>query len=166
MKIIGIVFIMASAITSGFRVSTVLKKRCAYLRHLMHALQMLKNELLFSAKPLPKVFSVLSKAAQGSVGELFSELSSQMENNRWMTLKTAMERTLANYVDDPSDEIMLGLASDMSSYDLDAQIRAIDMAVIRVQHLLGEMESECGVKSKTYKTLSICAGLATVILLL
>lgn len=166
MKIIGIIFIMASAITSGIRIGTALKKRCTHLQHLVHALQMLKNELLYSAKPLPILFSSLSKMVQGSVKEIFSDLSSQMEENRWMSLSTAMERVVQKHPDDQSDEILLKLAADMGSYNLEAQIGAIDIALLQTQQRLSAMENERSVKSKTYKTLSICAGLAVVILLL
>jgi len=165
-KVLGIVFIMMSAVSSGFQVSFGLKKRCIHLRHLLQALRLLKNELLHTTTTLPKLFLFLSKSVQGAVGEMFADISKQMDDNRWMSPRTAMERTLQKYPDDVSGEILLELASNMGKYDIEAQADGIDIAVDRIEQLLSEMEKERSMKSKTYKTLSICAGLATVILLL
>ena len=157
---------MVSAVSAGFRIASVLKSRCVHLQYLLDALLLLKNELTYSAKPLPELCEILSRSAQGNVGRMFADISEQMQKNRWLTFKTAMESTLRRYPDETSEDTLLELAGSMGQYDLQAQIGGIDLAVTRIRQLLKTMESERSIKSKTYKTLSICAGLATVILLL
>lgn len=166
MRLAGIVFIMVSAISVGARVAAILRKRCTHMRQLLRALQLLKNELLFAVVPLPKAFSIMSASAEGSLSMLFRDVSQRMEENRWMSPKTAMEKSLDTYPDDVSGDILLELSGKLGKYDLDAQVMSIDFAMERTQKLLNCMEEERSVKSKTYKTLSICAGMAIVILLL
>ena len=166
MKTLGIIFIMVSAVSAGIRIGSVLKSKCMHLQYLLDALLLFKNELTYSAKPLPELCAVISNSAQGNVKEMFADISDQMQNNRWLSFKTALEHALNRYPDDTSEETLLELASSIGQYDLQAQIGGIDLAMIRIRQLLRSMESERSMKSKTYKTLSICAGLAVVILLL
>jgi len=166
MKLAGLVFIMVSAISVGARVASSLKKRCMDIRQLLHALQVFKNELMFSSVPLPRAFSVLAASVDGHFSTLFSVMSQKMEANRWMTPKTAMEKSLAEIQGEVPEEILLELAGKIGKYDLSAQIIGIEQAMEQAAQLLKTMEEERSIKSKTYKTLSICAGVATVILLL
>lgn len=164
MKIIGIVFIVISSISMGLRIGSALKKKCTHLQELLNALELFKNELLFSHKPLPKVCADLAESFQEGVGRMFANISLLMEENRWMSFKTAMERALGTYPDELPSEILLEFAGNMGKYDLDAQVRGIELASSRIRQILDVMENERGTKSKTYKTLSICAGIAIIIL--
>ena len=166
MKIAGIVFIVLSAFSAGLRISGGLKNRCCDLRQFLNALQLFQNEISFSATPLPEAFAVMAEAMQNRGKEIILSVCEQMHAHRWLTPHAAMEQALKEHPDDQLGEILLELSFKIGKYDLDAQLHGIEQARERVRTLLLELEEERLVKSKTYRTLCVCAGLATAILLI
>lgn len=166
MKVVGLIFIVLSAGSVGFRIGVILKNRCHYLMELIKMLQILENEISFGGTPLPQAFALVAQTAEGEVKKIFSHLSVQMENCRWISPKTAMEGALKGNQETVADSILLELAEKIGKYDLDTQISSIRIAQAQVQQMLNDLEQERKVKSKTYQTLSICAGLAVAILLI
>ena len=165
MKLAGMVFIVVSAGSVGIRIGLSLKHRCRYLRQMLHAIQILEYEISFGATPLPKAFWAVSQASEGQMTQLFFSMSSQMEQCCWLSPKSAMERALIGN-NDPSNEILIHLAEQLGKYDLQTQQNALQTAKARAEQMLQELERERSIKSGTYETLSICAGLAAAILLI
>ena len=166
MKLIGIVFILVSAVSLSVRIAVELKKRCAYLRQFLNALNRFENEISFSATPLPEAFGVMAETMTGRGKRLLESVSTQMRKKRWTMPRTAMERALEEEPDDLIADILLELSGSLGKYDIHAQLTGISQAKARTEQLLLSLEEERGVKSKTYETLCICAGLATTILLI
>ena len=166
MKIAGIVFIVLSAFSAGVRISGGLKSRCNDLRRFLNALQVFENEISFAATPLPEAFAAMAETLQGRGKEIIAFVSAQMRTQRWTTPRTATERALERFPDSQIGEVLLELSSNLGKYDLPAQLHGIEQARQRVKALLCTVEEERLVKSKTYRTLCICAGLATAILLI
>ena len=165
MKLAGMIFIVLSAGSVGIRIGLSLKRRCRYLRQMLHALQILESEITFGATPLQQAYAAVAKSVQGEMGQIFLTMSTQMEQCRWMTPKTAMEKALKDK-DDPLNEILIHLAEQIGKYDLQTQLLALQTAKMQAEQKLQELEQECSMKSGTYETLSICAGLAAAILLI
>lgn len=166
MKIAGVLFIVISAGSVGFRIAAGLKNRCKSLRQLYNAMQQLYHELAFCATPLPQVFALLAASCAEEHKKIFEQVSAEMEQNRWMTPRSAMERSLKLYPNEFVGEILLELAGKLGKYDVQAQLLGIEDAKHQMEEMLGNLEEERRLKSKTYKTLSICAGLAAAILLI
>ena len=93
-------------------------------------------------------------------------MARRMECDRWLAPTSAAEEALALVQGERICGIMIDLAAKLGSYDLDAQLRGIDGAVESAKSLLYELEAERKLRSKTYKTLSICTGAAVAILLI
>lgn len=166
MRIIGIVFIIASSVSVGFRIAGNLKQKCRSLQQFLYVLDVLEREITFSASLLPKALLQASEVADAKLGSILRGVAARMEENRWKTPKTAMEEELLVSEDIFYSEILLALAEKIGRYDIQMQIGAIGAIREQSQNLLSTLQSECGIKSRTYKSLSICAGTAAAILLL
>lgn len=166
MRLIGVVFIVFSAGSVGVRIGFSLRQRCVFLQQLIKAFKLLENEIAFGSTPLPKAFALIGHASDGVVRRIFVGVSERMEKSRWMSPRKAMELTLETVDDKSTDQILLDLSEKIGRYDLNAQIDGLKCAQVQTQSLLEELERERSVKSRTYKTLSLCAGLAVAILLI
>lgn len=169
-KVAGVIFIVASAGSMGVRVALSLRRRCALLRQLMAALQLLKNELSFCGTPLPQAFALMAAACEGPLERLFSKIAKDMDKRRWLTPLAAMQQALQEVPELPQGDriglILLELAGKLGKYDLDSQRQALELALNQLEEERQKAEREQSVKGKTYETLGICAGLAAAILLL
>lgn len=166
MKILGVIFIVLSAGSVGFRIAAALKTRCMMLRKLLSGFHLLEHELSFLATPLPQAFALMATMLEGGYKHIFATVAEKMDKTRWLSPKTAMEQALKEYPDEQIGDVFLEFAGNMGKYDLDMQMKGIEIARSRVERLLGKLEEERCIRSKTYETLSICAGLAAVILLI
>ena len=165
MKLAGMVFIVLSAGSVGVRIGLLLKRRCRYLRLMLHALGVLENEIAFGATPLPQAFLAVSNASEGEMKQIFLSMSKQMEQCCWISPKMAMEKALSGN-EDPSNIVLTHLAEQLGKYDLQTQLNALQTAKTQAEQIKQELERERSIKSGTYETLSICAGLAAAILLM
>lgn len=170
MKLAGILIIVLSAGSVGFRIAAALRRRCSLLRQLLSSLQILKNEITFCGTPLPQAFALMAVSSQGGPERLFSSVARQMERRRWLTLSGAMEQALSEEEELGRDtalrDVFMRLAAGLGKYDRDHQLQTMEMAAADLQRLLQEAEREQNLRSRTYRTLGICAGLAMAILLI
>ena len=166
----GVIFIVASASSMGIRVALSLRRRCALLRQLMTALQLMKNEISFCGTPLPQTFALMAAACDGPLEQLFSQIAKDMDKRRWLTPLAAMQQALKNVPELPQGDrialILLELSGKLGKYDLDSQRQGIDLALAQLEEERQKAEREQSLKGRTYETLGVCAGLAAAILLL
>ena len=94
MRLAGIVLVVLSAGSVGFRIALALKKRCRLLRQLIAALQLLKNEIAVCATPLPQAFALMAVAVDGPLEQLFSAVAREMDRNRFLTPLMAVRQAL------------------------------------------------------------------------
>lgn len=166
MKLIGIAFVLFSASSVGFRISKGLGGQCRLARQILHALQVLRNEIACCCTPLPQAFALLAVASDGALESIFSRVAREMDRQRWLTPEQAMISALEETSLGPFDSVLRNLCVKLGKYDVQAQIQGIEMAKEQTEEFLHTLEAEQNLKSKTYKTLGICAGLALVILLI
>jgi len=166
MRMIGVLFIVLSAGSVGFRIAGSLSYKCKQARQLLNLLQILKNEISLCSTPLPQAFALLSVAAEGELKTIFSEVARAMDKQRWLKPETAMQTALEKTPLEPFGSVLMELCAKLGKYDTEAQEQGIGAASMQTQALLQTLEREKSLKSKTYETLGICAGLALAILLI
>lgn len=170
MRLTGVVFIVISAASVGFRISSLLRKKCRLIEQLLGSLQIMKNEILCCCTPLPQTFALMAVGVKDAAEKLFSSVAREMDNNRWLSPYAAMEQSIRMVPEIEGDtvlsEIMLDLASGIGKYDREAQIQIMDRTIIRLEDALSMALKECSVRSKTYEVLGICTGISVAILLI
>ena len=166
MKLFGIVFVIFSAGTVGFQMASSLRKSCDDYRALLDSLQLMQHEIEVCRTPLPQVFALMAASSEGALEDIYSEAAHAMSRNCWISPYDAMKSVLQNGEWSQYGEVLLPLCRKLGKYDLDAQLSGIHQAQTQTERMLLEMEKERTVKSKAYRTLGICAGLAAAILLI
>lgn len=165
-KVLGAVFILFASGSVGFKIARLLKMKCVMLNQLLVLLGILRNEISFYGTQLSAAFKKMAAATNSPLKELFEQASEEMERQPWMTPSCAMEIAFENTPVDFLEDILVNLMKTLGKYDLDAQLMGIDLAEEETKKQLGLLEAERTVKSKTYRTLGLCAGTAAVIVLL
>lgn len=166
MKLLGMVFIVCASGSVGFRVSHSLKARCGLLLRFQELLQKMEHEIRFYGTPLPQLFALLAASETGTLEQLCGDTAREMERCRWTTPRRAMEKALESTPEPLLAPILLSLCEQLGKYDREAQTAGIAAAQAQASEELKRLEQERSVKSGTYQTLGICAGLAACVLLL
>ena len=169
MKLLGMVFIVSSAAYGGIAMAQDLRRRCRILRQITSALELMRSELSYCGTPLPKVFALMAAASEGVVAAMFSSVAKCMDKFRWITPDACMrrvmsEQTVISRIPGIPDTL-LQLCATLGSYDLDHQLRGIDLAASRINQMIVEVDQELKGKCRMYRTIGVCAGLALAILL-
>lgn len=169
MKIAGVLLIVFSAASFGFRYAWNVRRRCDLIGQLLLALRLLKSELSAHGTPLPQAFGFLAAATSGSTAAYFSAAAKEMNKNRWMTpdrgLRLAESQLKELTGEDPVRQVLHDLGAGLGRFDLEGQLGGIGCAVARMEQFQKEAEAEKSLRCKTYRALGICAGLALAILL-
>lgn len=170
MKLIGVLFVVLSAASVGFRFSYAVKQRCDLIGQLQVALRLLKSEISNHGTPLPEAFAVLAAATRGNVALYFSTAAKQMDQKRWMTpadsLVMAEDHLRELPANDPVRRILKELANGLGRLSWDNQLHSIDCAMVRLEEMRRIAEQDRTIRCRTYRTLGLCAGLALAILLI
>lgn len=169
MKLAGVLFVVISAASMGFRFSYAVRQRCNLLGQLILALRLLKSELSAHGTPIPEAFAFLAASTKGSTAEYFSAAAKQMHQKRWITpegsLEFASDKLKELLPDDPVRMILRDMASYIGRFELESQLSGIECAVIRLEEIRKQAEQEKTLRCRTYRALGLCAGLALAILL-
>ena len=165
MKLFGILFVVVSAGTVGFQMASSLRKSCEGLRELLDSLRLMQQEIELCKTPLPQVFALMAASTKGDLERIYTQTAHIMSRNCWVSPYEAMEQALVNCEWTQCRDVLLPLCRKLGKYDLSAQTAGLQQAQQHTEQLLQQMELERTVKSKAYRTLGICAGLAAAILL-
>lgn len=166
MKLIGIVFIIMTTGSMGFRIAGAYRKQCETLRQLLAALQILRNEIAFCGTPLPKAFAMMAIPCNGILEKILSNVAREMDRHVWMSPTAALEKHASAQINEPFVTILMEMLSRFGSYDVQAQLQSVDWARMQCEERLCLLEQERTQKGKVYETLGICAGVAVSILLI
>ena len=170
MKLAGILLVIVSAGSVGLQLAFAMKTRYRMLRQLLSAVEILKNEIVVCATPLPQAFAMMASSLNGSMGKVFSGIAHEMNKRRWMTVSAAMEQAISGELSLKREEelcdLFRAMAAGLGKYDKDSQISTLDITINRVKKMIDQAEQERSVKSKTYELLGFCTGLSIAILLI
>ena len=170
MKIAGLVFVICASSWTGFRMANALRSKCQMIEQLLTAMQILYQEIVVCATPLPQAFAIVSVSSKGDIRLLFSEISKRLDQTRWLTPCAAMTAcldTIPSLINETEIcDLLINFASAIGKYDRDAQKITIDQSKIRLETMRMQAEQNRSMKSKSYKVLGICTGLSVAILLL
>lgn len=165
MKWIGILFIVVSAWSVGYRTTRNMTHRCRNLRNCLHALQVLRNEIAFIGTPLPQAVALMAVACQGRLADVLTRTAQDMDRCPWKLPVEALR--CCDVPRDLEEDLSLEeLFCGLGKYDLEAQLGVIERVSTRVGKNLEELDQDRKNKGRTYETLGICAGLSVAILLL
>ena len=104
----------------------------------------------------------------GQVAEFFGNLATDLSQRQTRSVDALVRRqvTSCRVFPAPVRQILIQLGNGLGQYDVEGQIRSIDLAVLRLRTLLDQYRADQQSRMKSYCTLGICGGLAIAIMAL
>lgn len=129
----------------------------------------MKNEIKFRMTPLPELFFELSVSGGVETSLLFRTISDALRTDRDLSLLSIVQKVLRSCIPqmpEPATFLLLDLAAMLGKYDLDGQVRAIDLALQRLTELEARLSDNHAARCRSYQAMGVCAALAACIILL
>lgn len=170
-KLLGSCFVVVAAFDFAKNYNAALEQRKKELRKLYSLLLQLKSELQYMSNTLPESFEKLAKVSPTPFGEWLNELTKLLETREDIIFSEAwlskLDMLYQNSCLEKEDiEPLKELADKLGSYDLSAQLKAIDYTVLHIERNRNTLEEQIEQKKKVILTLSLFCGFMTLIFLI
>ena len=170
LRLIAAALIVLGASGFGFGASAAVGRRIRTLRDFKLALFYLKNEMLFLSPQLPELLLNMRQKVKGPVGKWLSNAGEMLKNeptaNAADILMECLEQTEGLSYSAAARSTLYALCTELGKTDADLQCRAIDLASAALEKELSYLEENRDARTKSYRMLGICAGLALAVILL
>lgn len=166
-QILGAMLIVCAAGYVGVSQSMTLRLRTRELNALHTALELMRHEIQANQSPLADVCMLVSLNTRGQTAQLFDALARGLASRSpagVQALAADALRASGLPLQAMEHQALLDLAAAMGRFDLEGQLRALELASDRFARFARQAESQQREKSRSYSVLGVCAGLALVIL--
>ena len=167
-RALGAMLIVCAAGYVGLSQAMLLRQRAKILAALQTAVSLMKNEISSHLTPLPDVYKLAALTAPRPLSDFFDQLSRDLLDPDAGTVQQATRRNLDRYellLRASERQALLDLAAALGRYDVEGQLRALDLAGTRLEGFAAQAQAEQKERGKAWGVLGVCAGLALVILL-
>jgi len=164
----GFAFVLLSGILSGFCMCKDVKRREKILLDLIRAFQIMGAEIEYQLTPLQELcITVSNQSDTPSVKKLFSYVALSMEHFPGKTAGQIMHEALdINGLDTDLSSVLRDLFLHLGKQDVFSQVRALRCAEERMTYFHKNLLQTKQERVRSYKTLSLCTGLALAIILI
>lgn len=165
-KWIGAALVISGCCGCGFSLAGAYRRKEDMLYQMIRMVTYMEHQLQFKLTPLPELVRMASAEGKGSMRELFRVLAFEMENQILPDPQSCMAAALAK-VDSMDPEVRLvcrDLGRSLGVFDLPGQLDSLQRVKERCEIVLKTLQCNRELRIRSYKTLSICAGVALVIL--
>lgn len=170
-RLAGASLVMSACAYFAMHMSRTLERRKLELRKLYSILLQLKSEIRYLGEPLPDCFRKMAVHAGTPFAEWLSGLADRLQlwdgaqfDRVWLAGLSELRTRSAMTQEDI--EPLKELADKLGITDAEAQIKAIDYALLHIERNRTVLESEIGQKKKVIATLSMFGGFMTLMLFL
>lgn len=167
-KWIGSVLIIGSSILFGanqtIRQSTEIRLLSAFSRIINDMIR----ELTYHLTPLPELISISTKLSPPVIRNVFSLLIEHLNQQILPDAESCMNAALREF-DIPYDhlqKVLLLFASSIGRFDLDGQIKGLELTNEQCNQEIQSMKSNQTERARSTRVLCLCAAVALVILLI
>lgn len=166
-KLIGVVFVIVSCGSIGFKLAANYKKEEKSLTNLVQILNYMESELRYRLMPLPELCRQVAKTFSGIPGNIFAEFADKMELQKCTEPAQCITVVLNHTKSIPAitrTELEL-LGKSIGRFDLDGQVKGLEAVRIECERNLTLLCNNRENRLRSYQTLGLCAGAALAILL-
>lgn len=166
-KCIGVILVIAACGGFGCMIAAGYRKEIATLRQLISALDYMECELQYNMTPLPQLCRQTAAESKGVIRTLFYELCLELENQMSPDVEQCVTAVTANTKDIPKEAatIFTLLGSTLGRFDVEGQLRGLEATRKEARRKLDDISKNQTERTRSYKTLALCAGAAVAILL-
>jgi len=166
---LGFVMIVGGASAAGILMATGVKRSLILYQQSIAALVYMKNEIEFQLTPIDKIAFELGNRLDAPLSSVFRALYSAIHFVPGIPLGLQMQHALAQTTQSFPLELKRTLTSLfdlLGKQDMLAQIRAINLAEERLNQEIQRLNAEKKERTRAYRTIGMCAGLALAVILI
>ena len=167
-RYVFLISILAGSTSIGFLLSRGYSDRLKELNDLSNLINILKNKIKFTHKPLGEILEEISSIRKDTkISQKFSKTGQKLENKK---VEEAWNEAISEekfYLNLRSDdiELMRTLGNVLGKTDIEGQMSEISQFSNLLKTQIKNAENEKNKNSKMYKSLGTIIGLAIVIIL-
>lgn len=167
-RIIGAVFVLLGCGSFGFLLSKSMKTEIQSLQNFLLAIEYMESELKYRMTPLPTLCLGASSITRGVVSKIFDSLGKSLSLQNAPNVSKCMTSVLENYsyISPKLTSLFNDLGKRLGIFDLDGQVCALSSIHDDGKNILRICSQGHTGRSRSYKTIAVCAGAAIVILLI
>lgn len=167
-KILGACCILLGCGSFGFLIVGNTMKEIYAVRNFISALDYMICDLKYRSTPLPTLCRDASKATNGIVSRIFLLLAHELESSISADVRGCISTVLSHSKELPekTSKLFYDFGQRMGLFDLDGQVQMLDTLRKESVRVLTACEEGHVVRSRSCKTIGVCAGAAIVILLI
>lgn len=165
-RIIGAILIIIGCGSFGILLASNHRYQAKTLRQFTMILDFMECELQYRQTPLPELCQMSALGTDGLNRKIFSALSSELENQISPDVEKCVSAVIQSMDSIPEKikKCFLLFGQSLGRFDLDGQIKGIEMTKSEVNRILQEHTENQTNRIRCYQTLSICGGAAVAIL--
>ena len=150
----------------GFALSSAYRRELKAMAQLLEFLDEMECELLYKGTPLPKIIHTIISNKKGIVFDVFNTLAAELEAQIQPNIAYCMDAALKKHPNTPPEtrRFMEKFGKTLGQYSEEGQLLEIRALRQEAQHRQSRLEEDLESKTKTYKTLGVCAGAAIVVI--
>lgn len=168
MKIFGAVLLLCGCGGIGIMLCHRLRQLEGALRQLVQCLQWMSWELRDRMPPLSRLCKGAAEQGDGAVCQVFDALSRELDAQLLPDADACMAVAVAAVPRLPAEaaQLLLTLGKSMGRFDLEGQLSGMESVAAAGRQQLQALLQQKPQCLRNYQTLSLCAGVALVILFL
>ena len=165
-KLIGSLLIISGCGGFGFAMAFQYGRQEKLLISLIRALELMSTELRYRLTPLPGLCRTSGTSVGGAVGRVFRDLADELERRSSPDALSCMRAVLgrSKIPPGPARLLLAQLGGSLGTYDLDGQEKGLDRIRKLCKAELDEYRLHYRERTRCYKTLGLCAGIAMAII--
>lgn len=170
-KAAGSALVLISSTIFGIVMGNYYTNRPSILRRMISALQFLETEITYGFAPLPDALRNVACSLKSSESHLFIRTAALISPSCGLSVQEAWKRSLAESYEriglsERDVEIMLSLGNSLGISDREDQIKHLALVRENLSRCMDEAQREGDKMTRLWRSLSICAGLIIIILLI
>lgn len=169
-KIIGIIFILASSSGIGFSISADLLKRIEDIKALKKIIIMLRGEIKYNNSTMSEAFETISNRIDNPYQIFFQELAIELNDLSGQTLIEIWKRMIGLHLKETKLnkkdlERLKSLGDNLGYLDKEMQLSSIDLYLEHLELEIDEGNKSMSTNSRLYKSLGIMGGVLVTLII-
>lgn len=166
---VGFIFVVSGAAAAGMTMAAGVKRAVNLLREWSCILREMRSEIEFHLTPLGELCGILADNASDLLKPVFYSVKMKLSDVPGRPAGIQMREALSLYgqrIPIELRKIIIELFDALGRQDVYAQMRAIDIAQQRTQLALDTLEKDKAERCRSYRVISVCAGIAVAVILI
>jgi len=167
-KVLGAIMIILGCGGYGFRLAIRYKNQEKMFYQIIRIIDVIQSELQYRLTPLPLICQLVTKESSGCIKLIFRRLQEELYKKVSTDVSSCMQQVIfeCKVPSGTIREILLLVANALDRFDMSGQIRGLEFARSSCIRYVDEIAKNKDEKTKCYKVLGFCTGIALAIVLI